>query len=130
VPADLGTELAAELEPLFAQLEPTERECAAILAQGRRDASAIRADAQARAKSVALAAAGQVDSERATAAAAVRHRTEADSEAALGTAQREAEELRRRATERMPGCVDRIVAAVSILIGDERTTVEPPGGSA
>jgi hypothetical protein len=74
VPADRAGELAAELEPVFALLADTERECANILENAREGEAEIRARDAERARGVVAAGRALVESERAAAAARSRGR--------------------------------------------------------
>jgi hypothetical protein len=121
VPADRSADLAAELEPLFAQLLGTERECAEIREQARQDATGVRARDAERARNVVTAAGEQVEAERATVAAQMQQRADAGSATQVAAAAREAAALRDRATERMPVYVERVVDAIRELIGDTDT---------
>jgi hypothetical protein len=74
VPADRAHELAAELEPVFALLADTERECADIVDRARRAESGIRVREAERARGVLAAGRARVEAERAAAAARSRGR--------------------------------------------------------
>ena len=76
----------------------------------------------ARARAIATAAAERVGSERAAAVARMRDLASADAAAELSEARAEAAALRDRAAERMPDYVERVVAVVRELIGDEHRT--------
>lgn len=118
VPVDRTAELAAELEPLFAQLADTERECAAIREQAHRDADAIREREAARAGNLVTSAGDRAEAERVGAAARVQKEAEAEAAIELAAAEGEAAELRRRARRRAPTYVARVVAAVDALIDE------------
>lgn len=128
VPADRDAGLA-ELEPLLAQLATTERECANILERAHLDASEIRSRDDERARITVSAAGEQADAERAAAAARVRHRGKAESDAGLLAAEREAAELRDRTNRRMRSYAAYVVSSVSALIGDEQHTDKRPSGA-
>ncbi len=118
VPVDRGADLAAELEPLFAQLAGTERACADIREQARHDTLGIRARDAERVRNVVAAAGERVEAERAATAAQLQQHAEAESATQVAAAEREAAELRDRATQRMPAYVQRVVGSVCELIGD------------
>ena len=119
VPADHAKELAAELGPVLSGLDEAEAERARILAEGERDARRIRDDARHRADDMVALARQGVPAARAAAATAVQAGAEADARAALRVAEQEAQAIRERAAERMPGLVSRAVRAVLALAGDE-----------
>ena len=77
VPVDRRAELAAELEPVFALLVETERECADILDRARLEEARIRARGAERARGIVAAGRARVEAERAAAAARSRGRGEA-----------------------------------------------------
>ena len=120
VPVDRGAVLAAELDPVFAHLVETERECAEIVAAAHRAADARRAQAAQQARACVATARERLDDERA-AASAVR-RSGGPEPDALDGPQPEVVEVRRRADERMGIYVDRVVDRVLPLVG------EPPAG--
>jgi hypothetical protein len=121
VPVDRGADLAAELDPVFARLAATERECAEIVAAAHGAADARRAQAAQQARACVATARERLDDERAAAAAVRRSGgPEAD---ALDDSQAEVSEVRRRADERMGTYVDRVVDRVLPLVG------EPPAGA-
>lgn len=122
VPVDRGTDLAAELDPVFAHLVATERECAEILQAARCEADACRAQAAQQARASVAAARERLDDERAV-AAAVRRSGGPGSGDAFAARQVEVADVRRRADERMATYVDRVVARVLPLVG------EPPAGA-
>lgn len=128
VPADRGADLAAELEPLFALLVATERECADILGSAHQEAGESRARDAEQARRTVAAARERLDAERAAATAQALRRREPDAGDALAAPEREVVELRRRASERMPTYVDRVVASVRALIGEEPRVDQTPAG--
>ncbi len=119
VPVDRAADLAAELEPLLAQLATTERTVAGIREQAIRDAAEIRARDVERARSIVTTAGQRADAERAAAAAQMRRRAEGEAAGALADAEREAAELGDRAAARIPAYVALVVDSVSRLVGDE-----------
>lgn len=116
VPVDRRADLAAELAPLFAQLASTERLCADIRDRSQHDLADIRARDTERASRILAAASARIEAERAASTVAIQHRAEAESVAELTAAQHAAAELQRRALERMPAYVERVVAAVYELL--------------
>jgi hypothetical protein len=72
VPVDRATELAAELQPVLALLEETERECADILERARVEESAIRARSADRARGVLVSGHALAEAERVAAVARTR----------------------------------------------------------
>ena len=124
VPADRGADLAAELEPVFALLAGTERECAGIAARAGQTAANVRAREAERARGTIAAARARMDAERAAAVAQMRPNAVEKSTAAAVAAQREAAEIRRHAGEHMGFYVDLVVAAVGRLIDDAQLSDE------
>lgn len=121
VPVDRRADLAAELDPVFAHLVATERECAEIVSAAHRAADACRAQASHKAGSCVATARERLDDERASAAVVQRPGgPEADVQDASPA---EVAEVRRRADERMATYVDRVVDRVLPLVG------EPPAGA-
>jgi hypothetical protein len=116
VPADRGADLEAELQPLFAGLTVTERECALILQKARAAADQVRAGAAERAMALVAEARERVDGERAAVAAQARRRGEEESASILATASDAAAQMRRLAGERLPSQIVALVAAVQALV--------------
>jgi hypothetical protein len=116
VPVDRAADVAAELAPVFAELIDTERQCAAIRERAEQTAAATRSAAAEHARAIVAVAGGHVPAERAAAAARVRQSADGEFAAATAAAEREADELRRRAQERLPAAVERVVAYLSGLI--------------
>jgi hypothetical protein len=121
VPVDRGADLAAELEPLFAQLADTEDACTAIREQARGDAERIRARETERARGIVAAANARTQAERAAATAQLRQRAETESSALLAAAEQEAAAVRERAAEQMPAYVAQVVASVRGLLGEDES---------
>jgi uncharacterized membrane protein YccC len=118
VPADRVADLATELQPLFAELVRTERECADIIARASVTAADRHTQAVDRAGGLVAAARERVDGERAAAVARVRERGNEESAAALAAAERDAAQVRRRAEERMQSFVDSVLTSVGGLVGE------------
>lgn len=129
VPADRGADLAAELEPVFAQLANTEQECANIAVRASQAAAQIRARDEERARGSLAAARERMDAERAAAVAQMRPNALAKSTAAAVAAEREAAEIRRHAAEHMGSYVDLVVASVGSLIDDAQLSDQRPGAT-
>jgi hypothetical protein len=121
VPANRDAERATELEPLFAQLAETERECAQIREQGRRDAERIRARAVEQAGSIVAAAAAGTEAARAAANAQMQRKAETESAALLVTAHDQAAAVCEHAGERIPKYVELAVESVRTLLGEHGT---------
>ncbi len=117
VPTDTVADVVAELEPLFAELAATERECADMIARAGLEAAQVRARATAQARSLVAAANERVDGERSAAMGQVRLGGEAESAAMVAAAEREAAQVRRRSDERMQPFVDSVVTLVLELVG-------------
>jgi hypothetical protein len=117
VPTDRVADLATELAPVFALIEPAERDCAAIVASAEREAAEIRERAAAQARLLTADARAHADADRAQARAEALERTAAESAGIQVAAQRSAEELRSQAEERIPALLEQAVAAVRVLTG-------------
>lgn len=126
VPVDRATEMAAELDPVFAKLAETERECATILERARLEAAETRTRDEERARSVLATGRARLEAERASAAAQARASGRAATSAATHAAEAELADLRRRIDQVLPLYVDRVVASVRSLLGtDARTEAHP-----
>ena len=123
VPADHGVGLAAELEPVFAQLAGVERACEQLLASARADAAAVRADAAAAAEQTLARARDRLQAERVSAAGKARERRDEESTDSMRAATREVARLRLRADDVLPQQLERVVASVqSFLDAGEAAT--------
>jgi F0F1-type ATP synthase membrane subunit b/b' len=111
VPADRVAEVSAELEPVFARLSDVQEQARRVRAAGQEEAERRRHDAREQARVIVGAAHREADAIRAGAAAELRRTADAESAAALTAADEEAERIRARVAERLPGYVDRAVAA-------------------
>lgn len=121
VPADRVAEVSAELEPVLARLADAEREAERLRAGARDEAARRVRDAADRAQADLAAARLDADAEQADAAARVRSRADAELAAVLEEARTEADRTTRRAAERMPEYVDRVIAALrSDVLGTGR----------
>jgi hypothetical protein len=121
VPADRRTELAAELEPIFARFSAFEEERGRLLAAAADAADRLRAAGREQAAALVADARGRSAAERAAAAAQVRSAGAAGDAALVAEARAEAEAVRQRAVARLPVLVDDAVGSVRALAGkDER----------
>lgn len=128
VPADRARDLAAELDPVFASLADTERECADIVESARLEAARIGAEAGAAAESVRAAGRARVAAERAAAAAAIRHGRSAEISGASAAVDRSIAHLHEHAERLLPDYVAAGVDSVRALIGAEVDPRRDPGG--
>lgn len=129
VPVDRVADLGAELAPVFALLAATEQECQDLLEAAERDAAAIRAEADRRARDVVEAARGQVDARRAAAVARAGQQEAVERARSTAAAGREVAELRERAVRQTPSLVAAAVAGVLALVDDLEPAREPEAGS-
>ncbi|GAA2154616.1 hypothetical protein GCM10009844_40690 [Nocardioides koreensis] len=118
VPVDRTGGAAAELAPLFAALEPTERECQALLDRAADDARRIRGQAEEEAQRLVVEARERQSAERAAVVAELRDHRAARGAATAAEAQRRAAQVRELSAARTAGCVDDVVAAVRALAGE------------
>ena len=118
VPVDRTAGAAAELAPLLAALEPTERECQALLDRAEADARRIRRQAEQEAQQLVVEARERQSAERAAVVAELRDHRAAKAAATATEAERRAAEIRDLSAARTAGCVDDVVAAVRALVGD------------
>lgn len=112
VPVDRVAEVEAELAPVFLLLEEVERACARIREQGATEAENRRRAALAAVDRVLAEAHEQAAVEHANSALRRRRQHDDERRQLLAAAAREADEVRRRARERMPGLIDRVVLEV------------------
>jgi hypothetical protein len=119
VPADRVAELSRELQPVFEELAEVRQRCVELRAAAAADARARAEQGAARAR--AIVAEGRLDAEaqRAEAATRVREGAERESAETLIAAEREAVEIRRRLAERLDGHVALVVAALLRTIDAE-----------
>jgi vacuolar-type H+-ATPase subunit H len=115
VPADRARELEAEVGPVLALLAGTDAEVGRIIAQARRDAEQITADAKAEAAAIAAAAGRRAAAAREEAARQVTASARDEAAAALRDAQRQAARTGELAAQRMPALVGRTVDAIRRL---------------
>jgi vacuolar-type H+-ATPase subunit H len=131
VPVDLRAGVTAELEPVFAALAATTAECARLRAGGATEAQRRVDDARRRAAAMIAQAEDTAQAARATEAARVRGRARAGLAAIEEESRAEAEEIARRAAERLPGEVHEVVRRVrrdiaGLDVGDSIRTGATP----
>jgi hypothetical protein len=128
VPVDRRAGAEAELEPVFAALAATARECAGIRARARQEADRLTRSAAEQAELLVARARAAEQAERAAAASALRRDAQADLAAVAAAAERTADRVRREAEEHMPGLVaavrDRVRAELTGLAA-QRSEAEP-----
>jgi vacuolar-type H+-ATPase subunit H len=112
VPVDRTADLEAELAPVLSLLVDTEAACDALIEEARQRAAALRARDVESARAMVEAATGEAAAARAAAATSATQAAEVELRTIREAAVREAEQLRRRASERVPDCVSRVVERV------------------
>jgi hypothetical protein len=112
VPADRVAELARELQPVFDELAGTEQEARDIRAAAAAEARLRRDRAGEQARSIVAEARRDAEARRAEAAARVLQEIERETTATLDAASREADVIARRAEQRYPAVVARVVTRV------------------
>jgi hypothetical protein len=110
VPADRAAERAAELEPSLALLSDVQEEAAGIRAAADQEAAAIRENAARQAADIVATARAQVPQVRRDAAMPVHAAALREVEDLVTAGERASSLVRKRARERMPSLVDRMVA--------------------
>lgn len=125
VPVDRTGELAAELEPVFALLAETERECATLLDRAREEEAAIRARDAERARSIVATGRARLDAERAAATARSRGRGGTES-AGAGDAPTGS---RGTPDDALAHHVDLVADAVRSLLGHGTRSDDPVAGA-
>lgn len=116
VPVDRVSDLAAELGPVLARVDPVQQRCAEIVAQARRDAAQVVADEGEAARAVVSRARARFDAERAAAAAEVRQRWDREAGALLTAAEDDADVIRGHAADAVPHFVQDVVRSVESLV--------------
>ncbi|GLY85181.1 hypothetical protein [Actinoallomurus iriomotensis] len=109
VPADRPAGPAEELMAVFRALEPVHAECRAIGDAARHDASAETARARERAEAIVAEARAAAPARQREAMAEARARSAAENAAVITEAERQADDIRRLAAERMPEMIDKAV---------------------
>jgi len=112
VPVDRAADLEAELAPVLALLADTEAACDALIEEARRRAAARHVRDLESVRAMAEAATSDAAAARAAAATATTQAAETELRTIRDTASMEAEELRRRASARVPDCAVRVVELV------------------
>jgi vacuolar-type H+-ATPase subunit H len=126
VPRDRAADRAAELEPIFAQLAATHRECERLVTQARVEAESLVADARDRARALVADASAQAPGERARVAAQAREEASATIRAVREAGLAEAAAVARRADERLGKYVEQVVVLVRReLTPDEHQVAAP-----
>ncbi|MFB9186808.1 hypothetical protein ACFFX1_52535 [Dactylosporangium sucinum] len=120
VPADPAAEAAAELLPVFAALRETTAEAAAIRATAETGADTRRRRAVIAARRVVAGARRAAPAARAQAFAEARAGDSRAGDALMAAARHDADEVRRRATERLDRAVSDVVAGVLAELYDPR----------
>jgi vacuolar-type H+-ATPase subunit H len=118
VPSDRVAEATAELEPVIALLADAQQEAAGIRADAEREAERRLREATEYERSLVASAHRQAEAERANASLQATGRAEEDAASTLSTAEREAADIRQRASERMSAYVDAVVSAVRGALHD------------
>jgi hypothetical protein len=130
VPADRAHDLALELEPLFARLAQTERECRDVLEEGRRAAEHVRARDAAAVQRLLATAAPTAAAERARAFAVAQGAGAAEIAATEASANHQIRLVRRRYEGILPSLLEEVAAGVLALVGgldkDAPADPEPP----
>lgn len=112
VPASVGGELEAELEPVFAALESIEREAAELRERVAAQAGLRLERAHEEGARLELALLQRSEAEQERLEAEVRRRAAEEAEAILAGAEREAEAVLERGRARIPSLVEAVVACV------------------
>ena len=108
VPADRVAELAAELAPVLALLDPVQAQADAVLEDARAEAERRRNAARSVAEREVATARRRAESERATAAAGATRAADEQAGLDLATAQRAADEVASTSSERLPGLLSTV----------------------
>ncbi len=117
VPVDRRAGAPAELAPLLALLEPTERECQALLDRAEAEAASIRRRAAEEAQRLVVEAREGQAAQRAAVVSELRDHRFVELAAAAAESERRAAEVRDVSVARMADCVDEVVEAVRALVG-------------
>lgn len=124
MPVDRERELAAEVGPVLALLDGTERECALVVARARHDADEIMAGARAEAAAIAADGARRGSAARDEAGRRLTEAAAADAAAMVAAARRQADQVRALAARRVPGLADLAAGQLRQLL----TAARSPGG--
>jgi vacuolar-type H+-ATPase subunit H len=112
VPADRCAAVTAELEPVLAALARVERTCDELRRDAAEAATRRVTEAHGRARAIVAHAHSEAPSVRAAAAAQRREQAAAELTRLVADAEATADDERRRADERLPVLIDRVLAAV------------------
>jgi hypothetical protein len=112
VPSERPRAVEAELAAVFLLIDAIEEECAAIKADGQRQAARLAQDAAVRASQIAETADRQAKDARALATRAVRSSAQERITATLDAARRDADEITRHGLAALPRRVERAVDRV------------------
>jgi hypothetical protein len=112
VPVDRRESLEGELTPIFAHLEPVQRECARITDEATAEAQSREAEATARAHDLVARARTESEAERADAAAAARATATRETEQTLAEAHAAAQRLREWGEQHRPQLLARVLDLV------------------
>lgn len=118
VPADRAAELARELQPVFDELAAAQEEAGRIRLEATAEARARRERAAAVAADGVASARRDAAGLRAAATTDALRRAGEEGTAGHAAGQGEAEAVERRAAQRLPAMVERVVAAVRDEVGD------------
>jgi len=118
VPLDREAALSDELAEVFAAIDAIQKEAEAIGKEGRKKAEALRSEAEEEVRRVISDGEDQADRVRAEEAARHRGRLREDVQKTLARALGDAEEVRKRADDRLDEFAGRVVDLV--LHGDEQ----------
>jgi vacuolar-type H+-ATPase subunit H len=112
VPAAAGDETAAELAPVFAELDAFELEAAEARTRADRVAAHRRFEAEEGAKEILVAARDIADAERGDALKAGLRAADAEASRIVAAAEADARAIEERGRAALPGLVDEVVARV------------------
>lgn len=126
VPADRAHDLAAELDPVFASLVQTERQCHEVVEEGRRAAALIRARDTAAVESILATAAPKAAGERSRARTAAYEAGAASIAAAEAAADDQTPLLRGRLEQLLPQLLEQVSLAVAGLVEGSHGSAHGP----
>lgn len=116
VPVDRVSDLAAELAPVLASLEPVQQRCAEIVAAARQEAAQVLGAERGTAAAVLARARAGFDADRAAAAAQVRQRWDREAGDLLTAAEEDAARIRRHAAALQPRYVRAVEESVDAMV--------------
>jgi vacuolar-type H+-ATPase subunit H len=112
VPSTPGEEIAAELAPLFAELDVIEAEARALREAAETEADEELRDARERAAQIMATAREHVDAERERALALRRSATQSETAELASAAAAEAAAIRKEGEERLPRLLDAVLSCI------------------